>query len=127
MSNDFGTLLRGFREGARLSCNELARIVAVDPSYISRLERGEREPPRRPVVERLAAALQLPLDEQDQLLVSAGYAPATVAALGGWDATLQVVADVLTDRRISSNERQNFRQVLQLVAERWRQPTLSAR
>lgn len=126
MDDNFGRLLRAFRERARLSCNELARVVAVDPSYISRLERGEREPPRRPVVERLAAALQLSTEDQDRLLVSAGYAPATVAALGGWDDTLQVVADVLADRRITAAERQNFRQVIRLVAERWRQPTLNA-
>ena len=42
---EFATLLRSFRERRSLSCNELARAVGVDPSYISRLERGEREPP----------------------------------------------------------------------------------
>src|SRR5262245_48433479 len=104
MSEDFAILLRRLRDRAGLSCNELARAVAVDPSYISRLERGEREPPRRPVVERLASALQLDLDDQDCLLVSAGYAPATVAVLGTWDATLQAVASVLTDRRISASD-----------------------
>ena len=126
MGEEFGALLRQFRERARMSCNELARVVAVDPSYISRLERSEREPPRRPVVERIASALELTIEDQDRLMVSAGYAPATVAALGGWDVTLQVVADVLTDRRISPAERQDFRQVIQLVAQRWRRPTLSA-
>src|SRR3954470_20954411 len=124
-SGEFAALLRGFRERARLSCNELARAVGVDPSYISRLERGEREPPRRRVVESLAQALQLGLDEQDRLLVSAGYAPATVALLGEWDATLQAVADVLVDRAIPPQEMDSFRQVVQLLAERWRRPTLS--
>ena len=126
MSEDFGTLLRRYRDRAGLSCNELARAVAVDPSYISRLERGEREPPRRPVVERLASALQLGLDDQDRLLVTAGYAPATIAVLGRWDSTLQVVADVLADRRLGPEELDNFREVVRLVAERWRQPTLAA-
>jgi transcriptional regulator with XRE-family HTH domain len=126
MTEDFGTLLRRYRDRAGLSCNELARAVAVDPSYISRLERGEREPPRRPVVERLASALQLGLDDQDRLLVTAGYAPATIAVLGRWDSTLQVVADVLADRRLGPEELDNFREVVRLVAERWRQPTLAA-
>src|SRR5581483_7435493 len=97
---EFATLLRRFRERADFSCNELARAVGVDPSYISRLERGEREPPRRPVVERLATALRLDVDDQDRLLVSAGYTPATVALLGYWDSTLRAVAEVLTDQRI---------------------------
>jgi transcriptional regulator with XRE-family HTH domain len=124
-AGEFATLLHAFRERLGLSCNELARAVGVDPSYISRLERGEREPPRRRVVEGLALALQLALDEQDRLLVSAGYAPATVALLGEWDATLQAVADVLVDRAIPPQEIDSFRKVVQLLAERWRRPTMS--
>ena len=126
IGDDFAALLRRFRERAGLSCNELARAVGVDPSYISRLERSEREPPRRRIVEGLASALQLSLEDQDRLLVSAGYAPATVALLGRWDSTLQAVADVLVDRRISGEELESFRQVVQLVAERWRQPVLTS-
>ena len=126
MHEDFASLLRYYRDRARLSCNELARAVGVDPSYVSRLERGEREPPRRPIVERLAASLQLELEDQDRLLVTAGYAPASVAVLGRWDSTLQEVADVLTDGRITEAELQSFRQVVHLVAERWRWPTLAA-
>jgi transcriptional regulator with XRE-family HTH domain len=125
-SGEFAALLRSLRERAGLSCNELARAVGVDPSYISRLERSEREPPRRRVVDGLAAALQLDLDDQDRLLVSAGYAPATVALLGHWDATLQAVADVLVDSRLKDDDLEDFRQVIRLVAERWRQPVLNA-
>jgi transcriptional regulator with XRE-family HTH domain len=126
MNEDFATLLRYYRDRASLSCNELARAVGVDPSYISRLERGEREPPRRPIVERLASSLRLSLEDQDRLLVTAGYAPASVAVLGRWDSTLQEVADVLTDGRISGDELESFRQVIHLVAQRWRRPALVA-
>ena len=126
MTEDFATLLRYYRDRAGLSCNELARAVAVDPSYVSRLERGEREPPRRPIVERLANSLGLSLEDQDRLLVTAGYAPASVAVLGRWDSTLQEVADVLTDGRISEDELENFREVIRLVAQRWRRPALIA-
>ena len=126
MSEDFATLLRFYRDRAGMSCNELARAVAVDPSYISRLERGEREPPRRPIVERLASSLRLAVEDQDRLLVTAGYAPASVAVLGRWDSTLQEVADVLTDGRISDDELESFRQVIHLVAQRWRRPVLVA-
>ncbi len=126
MAEEFSTLLRRYRDRAGMSCNELARAVGIDPSYVSRLERGEREPPRRPVVERVTEVLHLELEDQDRLLVSAGYAPATVAVLGRWDSTLQAVADVLTDRRISSADLEDFRQVIHLLAERWRQPRLAA-
>jgi transcriptional regulator with XRE-family HTH domain len=126
VTEDFATLLRSYRDQAGMSCNELARAVAVDPSYISRLERGEREPPRRPIVERLAMSLRLSVEDQDRLLVTAGYAPASVAVLGRWDSTLQEVADVLTDGRISEDELESFRQVIHLVAQRWRRPALAA-
>jgi transcriptional regulator with XRE-family HTH domain len=126
VTEDFATLLRTYRDQAHMSCNELARAVAVDPSYISRLERGEREPPRRPIVERLAASLGLSVEDQDRLLVTAGYAPASVAVLGRWDSTLQEVADVLTDARLSEEELDSFRQVIRLVAQRWRRPVLVA-
>ena len=36
MTEDFATLLRYYRDRANLSCNELARAVGVDPSYVSR-------------------------------------------------------------------------------------------
>jgi transcriptional regulator with XRE-family HTH domain len=115
----FATLLRHYRDRAGLSCGECARAIAVDPSYISRIERGEREPPRRPIVERLAAALRLSESDQDRFLVSAGYAPVTVARLGHWDAALQAVTDVLTDETLSPDDRDDFRRLICLAAARW--------
>jgi transcriptional regulator with XRE-family HTH domain len=81
----FAGHLRRYRERAQLSCNELARAVGIDPSYVSRLERLERVPPRRTVVVALCAALHLSDEDQDTLLASAGYAPpwlGSVADLG---------------------------------------------
>jgi transcriptional regulator with XRE-family HTH domain len=117
---DFALLLRCFRERADFSCNELARAVGVDPSYISRLERAEREPPRRRVVAAIAHALQLAAADQDRLLVSAGYAPAAIAALGQWDPTLQAVAEVLTDPQVPADALEQFRGVVAILAQRWR-------
>jgi transcriptional regulator with XRE-family HTH domain len=119
-TQDFPTLLRAYRERMGLSCNEVARAVGCDPSYVSRLERGEREPPRRRVVEALGLVLQLSIDEQDALLVSAGYAPATVALLGRWDPTLQAVAAVLTDGAVPDHDIERFRTVITTLATEWR-------
>jgi transcriptional regulator with XRE-family HTH domain len=116
----FPILLRAYRERMGLSCNEVARAVGCDPSYISRLERSEREPPRRRVVEALGLVLHLGIDEQDALLVSAGYAPATVALLGRWDPTLQAVAAVLTDGAVPDDDLQRFRTVVKTLAMEWR-------
>ena len=88
----FGARVRHYRERRRWSCNELARIVGVDASYISRLELGEREPPRRPIDERMANALQLKRGARAELFVAAGlwpdtWPPAVVAAVTAlWEA-----------------------------------------
>lgn len=76
MAPTFASLLSRYREACDLAVNELARRAGVDPSYISRLERGERRPPSRLVVVRLAATLGLDPLATDCLLVAAGYAPA---------------------------------------------------
>lgn len=119
-SAEFARLLNEYRERLGLSMNELARAVGVDPSYVSRIIRGEREPPRRHVVEGLAAALQLSVEEQDRLLVAGGYAPASVALLGRWDPTLQTVAEILLDRRLTMTETDAFREVIVALTEHWR-------
>ena len=115
----FPDQLRRYRERADLSCNELARAVGVDPSYVSRLERGERDLPRRRVVEGIAAALQLDPVDTDRLLVSAGYAPVALAAMGTWDPALEAVAERLADPGLSSSEIATFRQTVTDLATHW--------
>lgn len=115
----FSHLLREFRERRQLSCNELARAVQVDPSYISRLERGEREPPRRVVVEAIAYALQINREDEDRLLVSAGYTPAALAELGCWDTTIAGVAGILLDKRLHDDEIKAFREVVDRLVGVW--------
>lgn len=119
-ANAFGALLRAHREEARLSCNELARLIHVDPSYVSRVERTEREPPRREIVERTVAVLALSDTAADALFVAAGYVPATVLRLGGWTPTLDAVAGVLSDPALSVADRAAFASIVQQLAVHWR-------
>mgnify|MGYP001603128918 FL=1 len=77
--SEFARLLEAHRRRLDLSTNEVARRIGVDPSYISRLIREERVPPRRPVVVRLCHALQLTVSEGQRLLIAAGYAPQGMA------------------------------------------------
>ena len=120
MREDFPGLLRSFRESAGRSRNNLAHEVGVDPSYLTRIEHGDREPPRQHIVEALARALRLSLQDRNRLLVAAGYAPLSVVQLGSWDDALQAVADVLNDIRLSQEERNEFRSVVRLISARWR-------
>ena len=119
MRDDFPNLLRSFRERAGRSRNALAHEVGVDPSYLTRIEHGDREPPRQHIVEALARALRLSIPERNRLLVAAGYAPMSVVQLGAWDDALQAVADVLNDIHLSPEERNEFRSVVRLISQRW--------
>lgn len=113
-------MLRSFRERAVRSRNALAHEVGVDPSYLTRIEHGDREPPRQHIIEALARALRLTIPERNKLLVSAGYAPLSVMQLGVWDDALQAVTDVLNDIHLSPEERNEFRSVVRLISARWR-------
>jgi transcriptional regulator with XRE-family HTH domain len=121
----FAELLGQYRTMAQLSCNQLGRAVGVDPSYISRLERGEREPPRRAVVLALARALDLPVEQADGLLAVAGYAPdclvETMQRLAAAsDPAMLAVQAVLQDTRLSHAGHQAFREVILSICEHWR-------
>lgn len=118
--DEFPCLLRAFRERNGRSRNALAHEVGVDPSYLTRIEHGDREPPRQHIVEALTRALRLSVPERNRLLVAAGYAPLSVVQLGAWDDALQAVADVLNDIELSPEERNEFRSVVQLISARWR-------
>jgi len=120
MREDFPSLLLTFRDRAGRSRNNLAHEVGVDPSYLTRIEHGDREPPRQHIVEALARALHLSVTDRNRLLVSAGYAPLSVVQLGAWDDALQAVADVLNDLRLSPEERNEFRSVVRMISARWR-------
>lgn len=69
-----GGLLRSWRERRRLSQLQLAAQAEVSTRHLSFVETG-RSRPTREMVERLAAHLDVPLRERNELLLSAGYAP----------------------------------------------------
>ena len=68
-TESFGTLIRRLRKHNALSLEVLARQVGISASYLSRLERGLRQPPPVPLIGRLAEKLKVP---PMTLLVAAG-------------------------------------------------------
>jgi transcriptional regulator with XRE-family HTH domain len=70
----FGALMKQWRQRRRLSQLELAIEAAVSSRHVSFIETG-RSAPSRAMVLRLADALDVPLREQNQLLMAAGLAP----------------------------------------------------
>jgi transcriptional regulator with XRE-family HTH domain len=70
MASEFGPLLRRLRDSRRLSQAALAERIDGDHSYISRCERGERQPSYR-LLAKLAVALALTERERAELLTAA--------------------------------------------------------
>ncbi|MGV9615333.1 helix-turn-helix transcriptional regulator [Nocardia xishanensis] len=53
----FGALLRQLRDDRRISREKLATVTGMSASYVTHLEKGERDHPTRSVVEALARSL----------------------------------------------------------------------
>jgi len=70
-----GHLLRAWRERRRLSQLELASGAGVSPRHLSFVETG-RSRPTSAMILRLADHLDVPLREQNRLLLAGGFAPA---------------------------------------------------
>ncbi len=76
----FSRTLKTFRKIADKSQYRLAKFSGIDQAYLLRLERGEQTNPSRDLVIRLGVALVsgsdvVTLENVDELLLSAGYAP----------------------------------------------------
>ena len=119
----FGSAVRALRRRAGLSLNELARRAGVDPAYVHRIEStttARPTLPRRGVVLGLARALELDRVLLDDLLTRAGLCPETVLEIGGWDRALADVADVLVDPSVDAVAKAELRDVIHVLAGRWR-------
>lgn len=74
MAMAFGSYVRERRErlreeDPRFSVRQLAQRIGVEPSYLSKVERGEVAPPSEATIVRLAAELE---EDPDVLLALAG-------------------------------------------------------
>lgn len=93
----FGQKLLALRKRRNLSQKELAKLSGVSPSYLSRVERGERNPPHPAVLKKMALPLAL---SEFEILALAGYlSPESTAARlpGHWQ---DMVADPVLDETV---------------------------
>lgn len=75
MTESAGVLLRGWRQRRRLTQLDLAIRSEVSPRHVSRIETGLVRPSSQMLL-RLCDRLQVPLREQNRVLLAGGYAPA---------------------------------------------------
>jgi transcriptional regulator with XRE-family HTH domain len=65
----FGALLRREREAKEIGLREMAKKIGVSPTYLSKIERGDFDPPAEDKVRRIAEILGR---DPDELLALAG-------------------------------------------------------
>lgn len=77
---EFAKVLFKLRNKARLTRYALSQEAKVDPSYVARLERGEKHHPSKRIVLQLGQALldnsgDISVEDINRLLKSAGHGP----------------------------------------------------
>ena len=65
----FGAFIRREREGKEIGLREMARIIGVSPTYLSKVERDEFPPPAEDKVRAIAKIIDC---DADDLLARAG-------------------------------------------------------
>jgi transcriptional regulator with XRE-family HTH domain len=91
----FGVLLRRWRERRRMTQADLAYAAQSSTRHLSCLETGKAQPSREMIV-RLADDLEIPLRDQNTLLLAAGFAPAfQERSLGALDAAKTAIDAIL--------------------------------
>lgn len=91
----FGVLLRRWRALRRMTQADLALAAESSTRHLSCLETG-RSRPSREMIARLAEHLDIPLRDQNALLLAAGFAPAFAErSLAGLEAAKTAIDSVL--------------------------------
>src|SRR5688572_25234909 len=108
----FGGYLHELRRERGLTSRQLAAAAGVHHTYVSKLERGDRQAPDEPVVEALAAALGVSPAQLDQLRWRAGLTPHGAGAPGQDDPTLTLVAEALANPALTDPARDQLRRAI---------------
>jgi transcriptional regulator with XRE-family HTH domain len=105
----FPQLLQAMRSQRGWSKADLAKRAGFDPSTITRLEQGSRNPDRDTVLQ-LAGAMALPIPDRDRLLAAGGYRSDT------WDdPDLVQIATLLADPSIPAHVHADIRAMLRVA------------
>jgi transcriptional regulator with XRE-family HTH domain len=79
---DFGERLRSLRLSRGASQRDLASKAGLDPTYVSKVERGAYRPPKVSTIRRIARALALDPPDERALLAASGRLPAETSPAG---------------------------------------------
>jgi transcriptional regulator with XRE-family HTH domain len=76
--SEFTEYLFKLRERSGLSQYELAKRAGINPTHLNRIEKGERNPPKRNTIFNISEVLGLNRKERTELFIKAGYAPPAI-------------------------------------------------
>jgi transcriptional regulator with XRE-family HTH domain len=99
--HELGTFLRYWRQQRGKSQLDLSLDTGVSQRHISFVESG-RSTPSRELLLSLAKTLDVPLREQNVLLLASGYAPVYLEST--WDAPEMAIVTSVIDRMLRQNE-----------------------
>jgi len=102
------SIVQTYRLRKNLSRVQLGLKTNLSSSYISRIELGERGHQRRETLTAIAAALDIPEEQQDHLLISACHAP-------DWATDVTVRQLVFLIRNLPANQQRLLRKRIQQV------------
>src|SRR3954470_4545949 len=74
----FGAFIRREREGREIGLREMAKMIGVSPTYLSKVERDEFSPPAEDKVRAIAAILEY---DADDLLARAGRVSSDITTI----------------------------------------------
>lgn len=66
----FGQFIKELRESKKLTLSEVAKFIGISHSHLSRIENGERNPPKARTLQKLSKLLNVPFNV---LMKQAGY------------------------------------------------------
>jgi len=108
---EFGQRLRELRKQKKISQRDLATQVAVDFTYLSKIEGGRLAPPSEDVIRRLAQALDA---DENELINLAGKIPKDLKAVLEESPQAVELLRVLSERKLPND---TYRQMLDLARE----------
>ena len=114
-TTEFGQLLRHYRTRDGISQTELARRVKVDKSYISRLERGERDIPTREFIISIIKGMEMNDYDANLFLLNSGCAPINDNSSIISDPILSLINDIFQDDRITESELSPLKEYARLL------------
>lgn len=108
---EFGERLRELRKHKGLSQRDLAGLVGIDFTYLSKIEVGRMDPPSEAVIRKLAHSLGA---DADELINLAGKVPKELKAVLGENPQAVELLRVLSERRLPD---ETYQEMLKLAHE----------